>query len=60
MPRYVTGKRVRSDDDFDWYEPPIITSLEVDEAEPVDTGLLDAEGNSIWRLKDPIGFILHG
>jgi hypothetical protein len=56
MARYVSRKP-RADDDYDWYEPPFLTSVEVTESEPVDTGLLDSEGNSIWRVNDPIGFL---
>lgn len=43
-------------DDDDWYEPPLLTTIEVSDHEPFDTGLLDADGNTIWRVNDPIGF----
>ena len=59
MPRYVS-RSPRSDDEMDWYEPPFVTSVEVVEGEPINTGLLDADGNSIWRMNDPIGFLHHG
>lgn len=56
MARYVTrARRVRADSD--WYEPPLITNIEVMEGEPVWTGLLDKDGNDIMRMNDPIGFI---
>jgi hypothetical protein len=55
MPRYF-AKRPRSFDDDYWPESPICTSLTVDEHVAVDTGLLDADGNSIWRAPNPMGF----
>lgn len=58
MSRYVS-RRPRSEDEYDWYEPPLMTSVEVIEGEPINTGLLDSEGNEIWRLNEPIGFIHH-
>ena len=57
MPRYVSRKP-RADYD-DWYEPPLTPDLTVIEREPAPTGLLDSEGNEIWRLPDPIGFVWH-
>lgn len=53
MPRYFTLKP-RADDD--WYEPAINHIPTVDEAEPVDTGLIDEHGNSIFRAPRPVGF----
>lgn len=54
MARYVT--RPKADDDY-WPETaPFITSLTVSDHEAADTGLLDADGNTIWRLPNPIGF----
>lgn len=56
MPRYVTrARRIKADSD--WYEPPLITNIEVVESEPVWTGLLDQDGNDIMRMADPIGFV---
>lgn len=53
MPRYVT----RAEADCDWWDNGRpYDSIEVFETGPVDTGLLDAHGNAIWRVKDPIGF----
>lgn len=53
MPRY----RVRSDweewgDDY----TPFVPNLTVDTDWGVDTGLLDAHGNKIFRQPNPIGF----
>jgi hypothetical protein len=31
-------------------------SFTVDDAKETDTGLIDAKGNPIFRLQDPIGF----
>lgn len=58
MPRYIS-RRPRADDDY-WREPPFITNLTVMESDPVSTGLLDADGNEIVRMNDPIGFIHFG
>lgn len=56
MPRYFT-KRPRADDEY--WEPmsPLLTSIEVCDHEATDTGLLDADGSSIFRAPNPIGFI---
>lgn len=57
MPRYVTRARTKADWDDDWYEPPLMTSVDVCDHVAVDTGLLDKDGNSIWRAPDPMGFV---
>jgi hypothetical protein len=31
-------------------------SISVDGAREVDTGLINADGDSIWRVQPPIGF----
>lgn len=54
MPRYVTRvQRSRGgwDDDI-----PLIPNLQVDESTPQETGLLDKNGDPLYRLPDPIGF----
>ena len=35
---------------------PLHPSLTVDDGKEVDTGLVDAKGNAIYRLQEPIGF----
>ncbi len=55
MARYVTRSRSAWVDDDMWSEP-MRNELVVTVSEPVCTGLLDAEGNSIFRLPNPIGF----
>ena len=57
MPRYITRPKAWCEDDFDEYPNPPYTSLEVCDHQAVDTGLLDKDGNSIWRAPDPIGFV---
>lgn len=54
----MTRYRIRQPRAFDdyWYEPPIITNVSVCDHEPIFTGLLDADGNEIWRDPEPIGF----
>lgn len=53
MPRYTT-RRAFADDYYP--EPPFITSIDAWERDPVNTGLLDSEGNAIYRMNDPVGF----
>lgn len=57
MSRYFS-KRPRAEgwcgDDI--YEGDHCPELTVDEHVAVDTGLLDADGNSIWRAPNPLGF----
>ncbi len=38
-------------------ETPLLEAKMVHEPEPIDTGLLDPEGNSIYRVTGPIGFV---
>jgi hypothetical protein len=59
--RYFT--RPRSAARSEWWETPW-TDMEparhiptVSDHEPTDTGLLDAEGNTIWRSPETMGFI---
>lgn len=61
MPRYFRkppAPRSYEDDDedYDWPSDPLITNLEVIESEAVFTGLLDSDGEPIWRAPNPIGF----
>jgi len=43
---------------MDWRdETPMLEARTVHEREPIDTGLLDAEGNRIYRVMSPIGFV---
>lgn len=58
MPRYVSRPKSSWVADDVW-EEPFIPSLTVEDSEPVDTGLFDKDGNTIWRVNDPIGFIHH-
>lgn len=61
--RYVTrprGMRPRGDDyqqydDAQDQDRRLTCEIEVDD-DPIDTGLLDANGDPIYRVKDPIGF----
>jgi hypothetical protein len=61
--RYVTrprGMRPRGDDYADYDDTQDQDRrLSVDiycDDDPIDTGLLDANGDPIFRVKDPIGF----
>jgi len=57
MPRYFTApKQPRSWIADDW-EEPVRHIPTVSDHEPTDTGLIDVNGDSIWRAPNPIGFI---
>lgn len=55
MTRYVTRAFWVEDEHFmpDMRQDSLPTVIE---REPRDTGLLDKDGNRLWRLPDPIGF----
>jgi len=57
--RYFTRKRPTQwiADDLGPEYAPMIPSLSVSEHEATDTGLLDADGNTIWREPNPMGFV---
>lgn len=55
MPRYATRPRMEAD--CDWWTNDTPAPLTVSDHEAVDTGLLDANGDTIWRLPNPIGFL---
>lgn len=55
MPRY-TAIRPKAWDDEEWIAPSLMPDLTVDEAEPEFIGILDADGNPIFRMPNPIGF----
>jgi len=54
VPRYVSRRPSTFCDS--WSEPQYVTNLTVVEADPVPTGLLDSDGNEIYRINDPVGF----
>lgn len=58
MARYIARPQRTRSDDYGYYEPPLLTNIEVTESDPVWTGLLDEHGNDIMRINDPIGFRL--
>jgi hypothetical protein len=50
--RYIIRPRA------DWRDDtPLLEGKTVYEREPGDTGLLDKDGNKIWRVMSPIGFV---
>lgn len=51
MTRYVSRPRA-----CDWDEPGMFVGTTVYDDGPSDTGLLDARGHPIYRMRDPIGF----
>ena len=59
MTRYAVRtpvKHVRNWDIDDIYGERMLPALQVDEIVPRFTGLLDAQGNDIVSLPEPIGF----
>lgn len=58
MSRYVTRARPLSRVRADWYDDdsPFIPALEVEGPKEVDTGLVSAKGEPIFRVQPPIGF----
>lgn len=55
MPRYIKRPKATADCDY-WNDGRLYDSIDVPDSAPSDTGLLDSEGNTIWRVNDPIGF----
>lgn len=49
---YVVRPRAEWDD-----EKPMLEGKTVHEQEPVKTGILDKDGNPIFRVMDQIGFV---
>lgn len=59
MRRYVTRPRAVEAGDEYWTEERRTCDVFVPDGKPVDTGLLNADGTSIYRLevRAPIGFM---
>ena len=59
--RYTTRRPVKSWWDEDYYHghPLTATTVYEDDMEPEDTGILDADGNPIFRTyeRNPVGFV---
>jgi hypothetical protein len=59
MSRYVKApprSRLYVEDDSFPEEGPMLPNLTVDSSECTETGLLWADGSTIWRAPNPIGF----
>lgn len=56
MARYFSKPRAWVADDLGHDDAPMIPALSVSDHEATDTGLLDADGNTVWRAANPIGF----
>jgi hypothetical protein len=54
MSRYFAKPKAWVADDV--WDDPFLPDIRVSDHEATDTGLLDAEGNTIWRAPNPIGF----
>lgn len=59
MTRYVIKPQrpPRADDDYHWRPMHQLGHPSVFFSDPVPTGLLDADGNQIYRSPDPVGFL---
>lgn len=57
--RYVT-RAWQSESEYGWQDRPSLTVFE-DDSQPMNTGLLDAAGAPLYRVRDrePIGFSLE-
>ena len=56
MARYFSRPKAWVEDEDAWDAPICDHIPTVNDHEPVDTGLLDAGGNTIWRAPNPVGF----
>ena len=59
MSRYIRMRpqsRAWIEDETFRDERPMSHSVEVDSHEAVDTGLMWADGSTVWRAPNPIGF----
>lgn len=60
MPRYVACPSAPRNPDrprANWTDyDGLVPDIHVPEAQPVDTGLLDASGNKLMRMPNPVGF----
>ena len=57
MARYFTTKASKAavfSDEI--YSGPMLNTVTVSDHEATDTGLLDADGDTIWRAPNPMGF----
>lgn len=43
-------------DEDSWESPSMCPDITVCDHEPTDTGLLDENGETIWRAPNPVGF----
>lgn len=61
MSRYFTAPK-RQAPKAEWRDngAPMLPNLHVPDHEATDTGLLDANGETIWRAPRPIGFVWEG
>jgi len=55
MSRYIIRPKAQADCDW-WDNGRLCENVSVSDSVPVDTGLIDGAGNTIWRVNDPIGF----
>jgi hypothetical protein len=56
MTRYIAIPRAETKAVYETVSPPL-AHPQVFVADPIKTGLLDKDGNPIYRIPDPIGFL---
>jgi len=56
MARYTKKLKAWCEDEDAWDYPIIRNDVTVCDHEAVNTGLLDADGDEIWREPNPVGF----
>jgi hypothetical protein len=57
MARYFSKPSAWVGEDLYSDDAPMIPPLFVPEHQATDIGLLDADGNTIWRAPNPVGFL---
>lgn len=59
MPGRSLGKTTDTPRMFDWYEQPAppLPHPTAFVSEPVPTGIMDQDGNAIFKAPDPVGFL---
>lgn len=56
MSRYFTKPTAWVADEVGYDDAPMLPAISVPDHHAIDTGLLDASGDTIWRAPNPIGF----
>ena len=57
MTQYVTKLFIADDCAFEPKDPPV--KMEVIAADMTPTGILNADGDMVYRVRDAVGFVRH-